>query len=48
MFSIAGGSGHCNDKVWGCTGSSWAENPEAAGGEPKLAYEDCNCRGCWY
>ena len=25
MFSIAGGCGHCNDKVWGCMGSSRAE-----------------------
>ena len=44
MFSIAGGCGHCNDKVRDCTGS-WAEKPKAAGGEPELTYEDC--RG-WY
>ena len=44
VFSVVGGRGHCNGKVWGCT-SSWAEKPKAAGGKPKLTYDDC--RG-WY
>ena len=44
MFSVAGGCGHCDDKFWGCTGL-WVEKHKAAGGKPKLTYEDC--RG-WY
>jgi hypothetical protein len=44
MFGVAVSCGHCDDKVWGCTGL-WAQNPKATGHKSKLAYEDC--RG-WY
>jgi len=55
MFSIAGGCGHCNDKVWGCTGSSRAEKAspswlmriaEGAGIDCWLRTEVRRLRGC--